>query len=154
MQNVVVSGRALSLVLLLWSLVKVLVARAFAVPSGLPKFRESYDADRLPPLEPSERDVLPSFSRCVACGRCDEGEGERIAASRGAYPGLMNVVLASSRSMPDFDAAARALAHVPDEVLSEKTRACPTRIPFLALARFVRRKAEVEARPTYSASMR
>jgi hypothetical protein len=146
MQNVVVSGRALSLVLLFWSLVKVLLARAFNVQSGLPKFRESYDADRLPPLEASEREELPSFSRCVACGRCNEGEGARIAASRGAYPGLMNVVLSSSRSMPDFDAAALALSHVPDDVLAAKTRSCPTRVPFLALARFVRQKAMTEAR--------
>lgn len=145
MKNVVVSGRVLALVLLAWSLVKVLVARAFGVVTGLPKFLSNYDADRLPPIAPTERDALPSFSRCVACGRCDLGEGQRIADSRGAYPGLMAIVLASSRSMPDHDAAALALAHVPDEVLAAKTAICPTRVPFLALAKFVRHKAEVEA---------
>jgi hypothetical protein len=137
----VLSGRALALAVLAWSLLKVAVRRLFDGPSGLALFHENYDADRLPALSPAERAALPGFSRCIACGRCDLGEAERIAASRGAYPGLMAVVLASSRSMPDFDAAALALAHVPDEVLAEKERICPTGVPFRGLARFVRSKA-------------
>ncbi|WP_437563759.1 hypothetical protein [Sorangium sp. So ce542] len=135
------SGRALALAVLAWSLLKVVVRRLFDGPSGLALFRENYDADGLPPLSPAERAALPGFSRCIACGRCDLGEAERIAASRGAYPGLMTVVLASSRSMPDFDAAALALSHVPEAVLAEKEQTCPTAVPFRELARFVRSKA-------------
>ncbi|AUX42975.1 hypothetical protein SOCE26_044150 [Sorangium cellulosum] len=138
------SGRALALAVLAWSFLKVTVRRLFDGPSGIALFHENYDADRLPPLSPAERAALPGFSRCIACGRCDLGEAERIAASRGAYPGLMAVVLASSRSMPDFDAAALALAHVPDAVLAEKERICPTGVPFRELARFVRAKAKPE----------
>lgn len=139
---VVLSGRALALAVLAWSFLKVTVRRLFERgPSGLARFRENYDDDGLPPLSPSERAALPSFSRCIACGRCDLGEADRIAASRGAYPGLMAVVLASSRSTPDFDAAALALSHVPDEVLAQKEAICPTGVPFRALARFVRDKA-------------
>ncbi len=118
-----------------------LVARVSGRPTGLPLFLENYRDDRLPPVGPDDRDAMPAFSGCVACGLCDRGEGERIAASRGEYPGLMRLVLASSRSMPDFDAAARALAHVPDAVLAEKEAVCPTSIPFRRLARFVRDKA-------------
>ncbi|MFX5126519.1 hypothetical protein ABTC57_18885, partial [Acinetobacter baumannii] len=81
------------------------------------------------------------------CGRCDVGESERVAASKGAYPGLMQIVLASSRSMPDFDAAAIAFEHVPDEVLAAKERVCPTLVPLRDLARFVRRKAEATRAP-------
>ncbi|WP_437311466.1 hypothetical protein [Sorangium sp. So ce388] len=139
------SGRALALAVLAWSFLKVVVRRLFDGPSGLALFHENYDADRLPSLSPAERAALPGFSRCIACGRCDLGEAERIAASRGAYPGLMTVVLASSRSMPDFDAAALALAHVPEEVLAEKERICPTGVPFRELARFVRSKARAQA---------
>ncbi len=139
------SGRALALAVLAWSLLKVVVRRLFDGPSGLALFRENYDADGLPPLSPAERAALPGFSRCIACGRCDLGEAERIAASRGAYPGLMTVVLASSRSMPDFDAAALALAHVPEDVLAEKEQACPTGVPFRELARFVRSNARAQA---------
>jgi hypothetical protein len=43
--------------------------------------------------------------------------------------------------MPDHDAAALALDHVPDEVLAAKERECPTGVPFVELARFVRAKA-------------
>lgn len=137
----VLSGRALALAILASSLVKVLIARMRGERTGLALFHENYDADRLPPVTPAEREQLASFSRCIACGRCDVGEAERIAASRGAYPGLMTVVLGSARSMPDFDAAALALEHVPEEVLAQKEEICPTGVPFRALARFVRSKA-------------
>jgi succinate dehydrogenase/fumarate reductase-like Fe-S protein len=138
---VVFSGRVLAAVILAWSLVRVLVLRAFGVKTGLPLFHENYDADRLPPVDAAERAAMARFSRCIACGRCDVGEGDRIARSNGAYPGLMAIVLASSRSMPDHDAAARALAFVPDAVLREKEAICPTGVPFVELARFVRSKA-------------
>jgi hypothetical protein len=141
----VLSGRALALVVLAWSLLKVAVRRLFDGSSGLTLFRRNYDADRLPPVTPAERELLPRFSRCIACGRCDLGEADRVAASRGAYPGLMTLVLASSRSMPDFDAAAVALSHVPEEVLAAKEQACPTGVPFRELARFIRSKAALPA---------
>jgi hypothetical protein len=53
----------------------------------------------------------------------------------------MQLVLASSRSMPDFDAAARGFRHVPDDALAEKAALCPARIPLVELKRFVHRKA-------------
>jgi hypothetical protein len=138
---VVFSGRVLAAVILAWSLLKVLFARAFSRKSGLPLFHENYDADRLPPVDAAERAAMPGFSRCIACGRCDLGEADRIARSNGAYPGLMTVVLASSRSMPDYDAAVLALDHVPEAVLAAKAHECPTGVPFVELARFVRAKA-------------
>jgi hypothetical protein len=115
-----------------------------------PLFHENYTADRLPPVDATERARMPQFSRCIACGRCDLGEADRMAESGGAYPGLMAVVLASSRSMPDHDAAALALEHVPEEVLAEKESICPTGVPFRALARFIRTKAAL-TRPAASA---
>jgi hypothetical protein len=137
----VVSGRVLALVVLAWSLIKVLVGRLFGRKTGLALFHENYDADGLAPLDAGERERVATFSRCIACGRCDVGEADRMAASRGQYPGLMTIVLSSSRSMPDYDAAARSLAHVPDEVLAQKEKVCPTGVPFVELARFVRSKA-------------
>jgi hypothetical protein len=90
---------------------------------------------------------MPSFSRCVACGICDRGEAQRIAASGGAYRGLMALVLAGSRSMPDFRAAAYSFRFVSDDVLAEKEAVCPTGVPFRALARFVRDKADAVGGP-------
>ncbi len=144
------SGRALALVVLAWSLLKVLVGRIFGRKTGLALFHENYDADGLPALEPAERERIASFSRCIACGRCDLGEADRMAASGGEYPGLMMIVLSSSRSMPDYDAAARSLAHVPLEVLAQKEEICPTRVPFVELARFVRSKAQAMQLPASS----
>jgi len=143
---VVLSGRALAAALLARSLLKVTVEKLFGRASGLALFRENYDADRLPPVDAAERAEIARFSRCIACGRCDIGESTRIARSRGAYPGLMAVVLGSTRSMPDYDAAAIALSHVPDDVLAAKEDDCPTAVPFVALARFVRAKAALMRR--------
>jgi hypothetical protein len=143
---VVLSGRALALAVLARSLLQVTLAKLFGARSGLPLFHANYDADRLPPVDAAERAQIAQFSRCIACGRCDVGEAERIGGSRGAYPGLMAVVLASTRSMPDHDAAVLALDHVPEEVLAAKEEVCPTGVPFRALARFVRAKAALMQR--------
>lgn len=147
-----VSGRVLALFVLAWSLLRAFVRRLFAkAPGGIARFRRNYEAEGLPPVSEAERPMLPAFSRCIGCGRCDVGEGPRMAASRGRYPGLMAVVLASSRSMPDFDAAALALDHVPADVLRQKETVCPTGVPFVALARFVRAKATPRADGTGAA---
>ncbi|MSP25145.1 MAG: hypothetical protein EXR75_08265 [Myxococcales bacterium] len=136
------TGRPLALVLLAWSLVKVLVRRIFGrSESGLAAFHANYGGEGLAALDADERTMLPACSRCIACGRCDHGEAERITASNGEYPGLMQLVLASSRSIPDFHLTKRAFAHVPDDVLANKTRDCPTRVPFLAIKRLVAQKA-------------
>lgn len=135
------AARILALFVLARSLVKVTLVRLFGKrKAGLALFHQNYDADRLPPVDEDEREKLSTFSRCIACGRCDIGEAERMAQSRGAYPGLMAIVLSSSRNMPDFDAAAIALSHVPDEVLAKKE--CPTQVPFVEIARFIRSKAK------------
>jgi hypothetical protein len=141
LRKIVVSGRALAALVLGVSLVKVLLKRAFGAVTGLKLFHQNYGPDRLPAVAAAERLEMPRFSGCFACGRCDFGEGERMRASRGAYPGMMAFVLASSRSMPDFDAAERALGHVDDDILREKEDVCPVDVPFRALARFVRAKA-------------
>jgi succinate dehydrogenase/fumarate reductase-like Fe-S protein len=108
---------------------------------GIAQFRENYDADRLPPVTPDERARLQTFGRCIACGLCDRGEAERIAKSAGAYRGVMSLMLAASRSMPDFHAAAISFGFVPDEILAEKEAICPTHVPMRDIARFVRDKA-------------
>lgn len=145
------SGRPLALTLLAWSLVKTTWARLFGRKTGLLLFRENYEADRLPAIEVGERERIATFSRCMACGLCNVGEAERMERSRGAYPGMMSVVLGSSRSMPDYDAAVLALDHVPEDVLRQKEAICPVGVPFVELSRFVRKKAN--ARPPEAAPL-
>lgn len=138
----VLSGRALAFVLLGWSLVKVVLKLLLTRETpGLEQFHDNYGSEGLAAITKPERDALERFSRCIACGRCDLGEASRIEKSRGQYPGLMQLVLASTRSMPDYDAALQGFAHVPDSVLRGKTLRCPVTLPFLELAEFVRAKA-------------
>src|SRR6478752_3657181 len=118
-----------------------LVKRVFGKAGGIAAFRRAYDADGLPPVTADERAELPTFSRCVACGICDRGESERIAASGGAYRGVMPLMLSASRSMPDFRAAAYSLSFVTDEALAEKERICPAQVPMRRIAAFLRAKA-------------
>lgn len=77
-----------------------------------------------------------------------------MAASGGEYPGLMTLVLAGSRSMPDFSAADAAFSHVPEDVLAEKEAICPTRVPFRALAAFIHHKAQETERSLPPAAVR
>jgi len=111
---------------------------------GLRAFQESYALDRLPPLTPEERRTLPTLSGCIACGLCDLGEGLRVVRSAGLYGGTMDLMLASSRSMPDFDAAMRSFAAVPEERLAELEARCPARVPMRQVAAFVRAKGLLE----------
>jgi hypothetical protein len=53
----------------------------------------------------------------------------------------MELMLAASRSMPDFGAAALAFAHVPEDILADKERICPTGVQMRKIAAFVRAKA-------------
>jgi hypothetical protein len=99
--------------------------------------------------------MLPTLSGCIACGLCDVGEGARETQSGGAYAGTMDLMLASSRSMPDFDAAARSFAAMSDERLAELERRCPTRVPMRQVAAFVNAKArELESVLGYSRTIR
>lgn len=122
-------------------MVQSIVKRLFGKASGIAAFRRNYDADGLPPVTAEERREVTSFSRCLACGICDRGESERIAASGGAYRGVMPLMLSASRSMPDFRAAAYSLSFVTDEALAEKEKSCPAQVPMRRIAAFLRAKA-------------
>lgn len=141
-QSALVPPRLKAWLLLTVALLKSLVRRLFGKAGGIEAFRANYDADGLPPVSAEERAELPTFSRCIACGICDRGESERIAASGGAYRGVMPLMLSASRSMPEFRAAAYSLSFVSDEVLAEKERACPANVPMRRIAAFLRAKAD------------
>jgi hypothetical protein len=134
-------GRLHAVVILAWSLLRSLLAPLFGTRRGLREFRRSYAADRLPPLTPEQRRELPQLTGCIACGLCDVGEGARMARSAGSYGGVMDLMLASSRNMPDFDAAVRSFDAVGEERLAELERRCPVGVPMRKVAAFVRSKA-------------
>ncbi len=134
-----------ALVILAWALVRSLFAPLVGARRGLAAFRRSYAKDNLPAVTKDERTALPRFNGCIACGRCDVGEAARIVAARGTYGGVMDLVLASSRSMPDYDAAAKSFAAVSEDALRAAEARCPTRVPIRELRRFVLAKADALA---------
>ncbi len=125
-----------AIVILAWSLVRTIFGRKL----GVADFREHYAPDRLPPVGASERKQLPMFGGCIACGLCDIGQGELTQISRGRYTGVMDLMIASSRSMPDYDAATASFAAIGDAKLAELEAICPTRVPMRKIAAFVRAK--------------
>jgi hypothetical protein len=127
--------------ILAWALLKTLLAPLLGARRGLRAFEESYaQKEGLAPVNAKERVELPSFSRCIACGRCNVGVAAQIVASKGAFGGVMDLVLASSRSMPDFDAAARSFEAIDDSMLAKLERICPTEVPMRAIKAFVLEK--------------
>jgi hypothetical protein len=139
-------GRVHALLILAWALVRSLLAPLLGTRRGLADFRRSYTKDGVLPLAPSERVALPELTGCIACGLCNVGEGAAIVASQGSYAGVMDLMLASSRSGPDFDAARRSFDAVGDARLAELEARCPARVPMRRVAAFVRAKAGPQAR--------
>ena len=124
-------------VLLALSLVKTLFVR-YLLPrpkDALAAFHEKFSRDRLLPLSSTQRQLLPSLSGCIGCGRCN--------AESGAPPHgrPMAFVLAGLRSMPEYDAAAQQVAALTDEQLDDLQARCPAQIPFREAVYFVREHA-------------
>ena len=136
------SGRLYALFLLATALLKTILKRIFGRGiGGLALFEANFEAEHLSKVDAVERAELPNFSRCIACGRCNRGDGARIARSHGAYPGTMSLMLASSRSLPDFPVASEALRWISDDELAEKELLCPVDVPMRRVAAFIRARA-------------
>jgi succinate dehydrogenase/fumarate reductase-like Fe-S protein len=140
-----IAGQLHALALLAWAFVLRLLKNAFGRgPRGLALFRANFEAEGLSSTSADEREALSSFSRCIACGRCNAGDGIRIARSQGAYPGTMQLVLASSRSLPDASRAEKALQWITADELAAKEKLCPTAVSLHDLAAFMRRHATAQ----------
>jgi hypothetical protein len=136
------SGRLYALFLLAQALIKTIFRRIFGSGlGGLALFEANFEAEHLSKVDAVERAELPTFSRCIACARCNRGDGARMARSRGAYPGTMALMLASSRSLPDFPVAGQALRWISDDELAEKEALCPVEVPMRRIAAFIRVRA-------------
>lgn len=130
-----------ALFILAWALLRSLFAPLAGARRGLAAFRASYAKDRLPAVQPDERRLLPTLSGCIACGICDESSAARVAQTNGKFAGVMDLMLASSRSMPDYDAAAVSFEAIADDELAKLERRCPTRVPMRKVKAFVLAKA-------------
>jgi len=136
------SARLYALYLLSKALLKTIVKKLFGGGlQGLSLFEANFEAEHLSKVSTAERAEMPSFSRCIACGRCNRGDAARTARSHGAYPGTMSLMLASSRSLPDFPVASQALQWISDQELAEKEALCPALVPMRRIAAFIRARA-------------
>jgi len=118
-----------------------LLRRVTARKTGLEQFEENYGADRLLPMSSEDREQLPSFSGCIACGMCDAVFDSYDRTARSEFRGPSDLPLAYTRNLPDFDALPTFVAHLRKGDLEELERVCPARIPFRRLALFVERRA-------------
>jgi hypothetical protein len=136
------SGRIKALLLLALALLRTLWRITWHRNiDGLARFRDNYAEDGLSAISEPDRREMRHFGRCIACGRCDRGDAERILGSKGQFKGTMGLVLAASRSMPDYRAAARGFAHLTEADLARKEALCPTHVPLRQIARFVQTNA-------------
>lgn len=132
-----------SLARLGWHFVARLLARAFLPARGLLRFRESYGRERLFELAREEQEVVASLSRCIACGICDAHFGPGyVDVARSTMRAPSDVVLAHTRSLPDWDALIEPLAQLERGDLARIERLCPAQIPLAQVVEVARRRAE------------
>ena len=143
-----------SLVRLGFYFFRQLLRRVTARESGLARFEANYDADRLRPLTPDEREALPSFSGCIACGMCDAVFDAYDRTPRSQFRGPSDLPLAYTRNLPDYDALPPFIAHLRQGDLEHLERVCPARIPFRRLAVFVERRADALTRDAAASASR
>jgi ferredoxin len=114
--------------------------RGRAVASGEAVVLETYQADRLFPLTPAERELLPAASRCISCGLCAVVV-KRIAGLRPDelasaylrdYPGLGSVA---------GEVGTGTVTAEDESLLKEAADACPVGVPLPGVLEMVRRLA-------------
>ncbi len=118
---------------------------------GYGAFLRLYQEDGLRPLDDTERHTLNGAGRCIACSRCERGDGPVRQRHGAVYPGLMSLVLAASRSSPDFIHGAIGWGVLSQEELQRREALCPVGVPIAALGQLMRRERALAAQASASA---
>lgn len=124
-----------------WYFAKRLLVRAFLPRRGLARFLGAYGPEGLFPLERQEKDVVASLSRCIACGACDVRFDAYGRVARDTLRAPSDLVLAASRSLPEWAALAAPIAELERGDLVALEAVCPARIPFRDVVRVARARA-------------
>jgi succinate dehydrogenase/fumarate reductase-like Fe-S protein len=129
-------GRADSLVKLAWAYGLHQTRRRVTRPrSQLADLLDTYEADGIKALEPSERERLPSLVGCINCGLC------ALAAGRMGKTRLPDVAASYMRLYARLGAASSDVeGDSPDFVAA--AAACPVGVPLAEVAAIVRRLSE------------
>jgi hypothetical protein len=92
-------------------------------------------------LDDADIATLAAVARCTACGACDVSFDGYADAARPVFRGPSQLVLAYARRLDDHGAAKRYIESLRRGSLEELSRICPVRVPFIALADLVERRA-------------
>lgn len=124
-----------------WYFAKRLLVRTFLPRRGLARFLGAYGPEGLFPLEIEEKTAVSSLSRCVGCGACDARFDAYGRVARTTLRAPSELVLAASRSLPEWDALAAPLAELERGDLAALEAVCPARIPFQDVVRVAKKRA-------------
>jgi len=124
-----------------WYFAKRILVRTFLPRRGLTRFLGAYGPEGLYPLEAEEKAVVASLSRCIACAACDARFDAYDRVARNTLRAPSDLVLAASRSLPEWDALAAPIAELERGDLDALEAVCPARIPFRDLVRVAKKRA-------------
>ncbi len=134
-------GRIRAWVMLSWAWLLMTSSRLLGIGQryGLEAFSRNYASDGAVPLSDDDRALLLQAGRCIACGRCERGDAAVSAQHGASYPGLMTLVLATTRNRPDFAQASPAWALLSESTLREREQRCPTAVPLAEIGAMMQR---------------
>ncbi len=121
------------------------IARGRGADSEAPKGESEGSSGPGAALEAADLTVLASVRRCTVCRACDVAFSGYPEAARPVFRGPSELVTTYARRAPDHDAAKDYLKSLRRGDLEELERICPARIPFVALADLVERRAQALA---------
>ena len=114
--------------------------------SGKERFLLNYAVEGNLPTSEADRRVLHGASRCIHCGLCDAYDPSLSRLPRTVTDGPSLLPMALARAMPDLPHARDALLAVDAAALAEAEKVCPTRVPLVDIAEYLKRKlAELDA---------
>ena len=116
------------------------------VGQGEARFLENYGPEGLVPTPPADKAMLVAASRCISCGLCDQLDGQLGAISRGDYDGVSLLPRQYARSSVELVYARGALEAIDPEGYRAAEAICPTGVPLVALAEWLRDRLH-RARP-------
>lgn len=109
-------------------------------PEGKEAFLANYAPEGLAPTSPDDRAHLEAASRCISCGLCDAFDGLLGSRALGSYDGVSLLPRQYGRSSVEWTHLRAFFDAVEPEAYREAEKVCPTRVPLVALAYWLREK--------------
>lgn len=123
--------------MVVWPLKSLLPGRE----RGVSRFWKNYASEGLIPSTGEDREMLAASSRCISCGLCDAFDPAlgRLGAD---YDGVSTLPRQVARSSADLAVAAPLLARIHPASYRQAESVCPTGVPLVGIAHWLRDRAE------------